>query len=478
MEKPYWEEPKFQPYSEQEKKTFNPMATNICSHETVKATKGHRAPLELFFNQVLNEDIRLASTDRSKFVAKNESMESLDRGAVTIPPRLANLKITQKLLNVIAAEYERLGAIVSCNKNGTPQPPRKIANDWIWASDFKEFEETLSQQVWEATPKSTAEFINSSAMVNAPLVSVDSYMFGANETLSFVDLLKAYLMAYYTGEYVDRRGNALAKPELNFPVKNEVVVAFASIFLDSLWDYVLYRSTNIHAPMVYEWHDADKKIVKYINATLKAPTFAKLLIAKKLAPDTDSSNQKIPPTLQGVLEKVKAPNTAGQGLTEREVCVVHYLSGLAGEASQALAGLIVRSLGGANLGFVVGYGKFSIGDNTTLVKLIDASVERFSAKSAELLFSDIFYGVSYNVTNDVYQFTKDSPKYPHLDQIWFAEHLKLADLLKCLEFDPAWVDKKLLAEYASLSGSQKELLKRQEQLLWQQEELKQILKNK
>lgn len=407
--KPLWEADKFQTTS-----TLSTNAITFCEavSRNKAAMQGNQMRFAKLAKQVLDEDIFILEYGDGNNRAETAEMTNV---VEEFPPSLSKLKVTRTLFNAVIAEHERLGVVVRCI-NDKPVSPRKLTNDWLWPADFKDLEDALSKENW-------------GSIQNNQRGSKHSYFLaGAGKSLDAKDLINAYLLAYYTGSYVDRFGHALAKPELNFPLKNEVVVAFTSILYDLLWDYVLYLVNQdellIGDPIVYE---QEKEKPKYINPENKEPTFAKFLVATEIA------RPKEKPVLPGVLEPVKSKETKdSKGLTKQEVCVIHYLSGLSGEASQGLAGLIVRSLGGANLGFVVGYGKFSIGDNQMLTKIIDASVERFSKRSADLLFSDILYNVTYKQSGANY--VPDQPsKYPRIDMGWIADHLELARILKCFE---------------------------------------------
>ncbi len=57
--------------------------------------------------------------------------------------------------------------------------------------------------------------------------------------MPLLELLKVYLMEYYSGEYVDRYGTKYAKPQIDFSITNEVIVVVSNILLDTLFDYAL-----------------------------------------------------------------------------------------------------------------------------------------------------------------------------------------------------------------------------------------------
>ena len=131
---------------------------------------------------------------------------------------------------------------------------------------------------------------------------------------------------------------------------------------------------DIRDPMIFKSGDVNS----FLNGTGKIPTLAKILRER----DEHKS-----PTIKGLVEEERTVADK-EGLNKSEVCVVHYFSGLSGDSSEAISGMIIRSIGGSNLGFVVAYGKFSVGDNETLMKLIDSTVKTFSSDLKLAVFNN------------------------------------------------------------------------------------------
>src|SRR5438094_922107 len=77
--------------------------------------------------------------------------------------------------------------------------------------------------------------------------------------------------------------------------------------------------------------------------------------------------------------------TAQTNVTLREARAIQVFSGMAADRSGAISSALVRSFGGAELSVVIG-GKFSIGDNETLAKVVDTWVEATSRRLAEAVF--------------------------------------------------------------------------------------------
>ena len=90
--------------------------------------------------------------------------------------------------------------------------------------------------------------------------------------------------------------------------------------------------------------------------------------------------------------------------------------------------MTTRSIGGANAGPVFVLGKFSIGDNQTVAKLIDAAVETQTKRLADALFSHICHVIKYDAA---YKRT-DPQQEKKIDWDWLAKHLKISEILTCM----------------------------------------------
>ncbi len=134
--------------------------------------------------------------------------------------------------------------------------------------------------------------------------------------------------------------------------------------------------------------------------------------------------------LLGVLERAVTIKTGPVGgLTKQEVCLIDYAAGLSGEASEGLAAVIVRSLGGANAGPVFVLGKVSVGDNQTIAKLVDALVETHTKRSADIIFSHILHNLKYDANKNLVAAQQNQG----IDWDWLKEHLKLSEILTCMD---------------------------------------------
>jgi hypothetical protein len=205
--------------------------------------------------------------------------------------------------------------------------------------------------------------------------------------LTFRCLFTAYLMAYFSGNFVDRNGGTYAKPKLGMTISNETISEVVSIFLEAVFDYSIIDGTSGTAPIVYaEDTSTSPSKPKWLTKDSNAPTLAEVAIGIGAV---DQNNANLP-LLRNVIENAKDGT-----MDAKRLCVVRMLGGAAGDAAQPVTGMIVRALGGANLGVSLGLGalgKFSVGDNDTLMKLVDTIVENVPRRSTEIAIENALYG--------------------------------------------------------------------------------------
>lgn len=314
---------------------FSPDSQNLC---LVKEESP--LPVEISKNPVTNA---IVQTIENEYIAilKSEADDSKSLASGGRANRLPNLSLS-------TGEFEKLGKLLA-------------QEYWPIISSSTDLKQRLEYQVLKE------------AQGQAPEQKCAK--------LNFTNLFVMYLMEYYNGNYVDRYGVAYDKPKLDFRITNDAIVAFANIFQETLWDFALMTyQEKVKDPVVYKTGHPDI----FINGTGKKPSLAKIL-REQHKPET---------AIPGLVEEVRtdaSKNPSMPGLTNSEVCVVHYFSGLAGDASELLSSMFIRRIGGLSGGFVIAYGKFSIGDNETLGKLIDASVKTYGKRSTDLVFSTLLY---------------------------------------------------------------------------------------
>ena len=166
-------------------------------------------------------------------------------------------------------------------------------------------------------------------------------------------MVRAYLVAYQQGKFVTRDGVALARPDFKGGIGNPTITGFLTVVLEAMFD------AKLRVPVFFE--KDDKGSQKWLNAKGKTPTAATW--DQTLAMEA----------------------TAQTNVTLREARAIQVFSGMAADRSGAISSALVRSFGGAELSVVIG-GKFSIGDNETLAKVVDTWVEATSRRLAEAVF--------------------------------------------------------------------------------------------
>lgn len=401
-EQPPWESKRFEGFIQ-----YTRTQTNIrqaCSQRTVGIYQvTNNVGLSKLAHQVLKEDVKVLIDPKSP------TYTTLAAEQDPLPQSLAEDDVMIALVRGLVREYETLGIAVRCNGNEAVLDT-KVPNTWLWRTELRAFGPRLVRTLWDETYAG----VNQSPFAGN----------AAGNDIVLMELLKAYFMEYYSGEYIDRYGIKYSKPQIDFSITNEVIVAVANILMDTLFDYALVGVRDrLKDPIVFDWTN---NTMTYLNKTHTEPTLARYLRKTLLKAD------KEPKKLPGVLEEA-VPTGEQEGLTKQEVCLVHYTAGLSGEASEGLAAVIVRSLGGANAGPVFVLGKFSIGDNQTVAKLIDAVVETFTKRSADALFSHFLHIVKYDANMKL----DASQQNQNIDWEWLKKHLKISEILTCLDL-PRW----------------------------------------
>jgi hypothetical protein len=193
-----------------------------------------------------------------------------------------------------------------------------------------------------------------------------------------------YFVAYFSDEFVDRNGGAFGRPKLGIKITNETLVAFITVGLESIYDYAILRSEIIKNPVV--WKSDENKKELWQTAGGKKPTL--VTVTQMLQGKTVDD-----PTLEykGVVERLKKDTE--KGISKRKLELIRLLSGYAGDISGSLSDLIIREFGGINIGFVV-FGRFSVGDNDTLAKLIQTIIGITAHRSTESFVATYLYDIT------------------------------------------------------------------------------------
>lgn len=84
------------------------------------------------------------------------------------------------------------------------------------------------------------------------------------------------------------------------------------------------------------------------------------------------------------------------GISEKELNCMNFISNMAGEKSEIISGLIIKALGGFDLGLLI-EGNFSIGDNDSLAKVVETVVEVSTRRAVEYGLYEFFNDYSSRI---------------------------------------------------------------------------------
>jgi hypothetical protein len=306
-------------------------------------------------------DIAVASSD-------------IDNGP--LPPGVAKTAVVQSFIKALTVSHHNaLGRIKGKEVVG----PDPLLNGKLSMHDFWEFNQELARSlpaVFQTDAKSS---------VKAAAAAKDNIC--KTGELRWYCLFLSYFVDYYNGKFADRNGSLLSKPKLGMTISNETITGTATAFLEATYDWAIIASRGkLKVPVVFTG-ELSGKDVKWVTPTDKQPSFARAVLAIM------ESDKEIKPWVEPL-------NTSGGvGISKLKLCGIRYVGGVTSDAAQSLSGAIVRLFGGADLGFVV-LGKFSVGDNDTLAKLVDTFVEVTSRRVSEGFLTNLLYDLKENELPD------------------------------------------------------------------------------
>lgn len=208
----------------------------------------------------------------------------------------------------------------------------------------------------------------------------------ARENISRVVHYETY---YFTDSFVDRFGGKPPSASFSLTVSDEDIAGALSALLESIADDIF--------PNTPVWVHP-KKPVFYPGNNDKMPS----ALAFKGRHGKPEDVVKLAEAI--VLPDPNDPGKPMCGMTELKAKALMYLSGKASVWAKGQSGLLVGLIGGTNLGLPVAMGKFSIGDNKTLLVIVQ-TVLAFTARRAA-------YEAAWPL---LYQI--DQSKYPDLEKI-------------------------------------------------------------
>jgi hypothetical protein len=261
---------------------------------------------------------------------------------------LANAKFTKQLVTIMVAVVDGKKDVGKIN---------------LGAGDFRKFIEAAFSDI---------ESLYSDGHAKAQI----GRMYGKERVLTRQGMLFTYVKAYLDVKFVYRSGDIISKPSISGTgVPNATVTGLLNVFLEAFYDYALAGKS----PVLYQ----KDKIITYVPFFVPDPQNSGQFIQKFKeikVNDWFTSKNNQPTAVDFVpLEEVQE----GGIVSPQKVRLMRYVSNLAGEKSKALSGIIFRAFGSIDVGLVV-FGKFNIGDNELLAKLLDTSFEVSTKRLMEL----------------------------------------------------------------------------------------------
>ena len=189
--------------------------------------------------------------------------------------------------------------------------------------------------------------------------------------------LISYLKAYYDGDFYDRMGTSISKPQLptslkslsNFSVPDSEIVAAETVLLEFLIDSI------DRTPVMGDKDGHPAGTTYYPGGTTNEPTALAANYATYLFLQPDSC-----------------------GINQKNVWVLKDLANAASDQAAAVGGLIVNTPGGISIGLGV-LGKISIGDNQTLSDLVKTAASELALRATLTASYFALKNVKFNPPN-------------------------------------------------------------------------------
>lgn len=234
--------------------------------------------------------------------------------------------------------------------------------------------------------------------------------------LIFSKVLLTYARAYYKGEFTLRNGAKLAKPSTDIgfdkdgafiiSTDNDTLIGLTTVFLEALSEFafptkVIIGATNKPTfekeyrerkkfPQKHGTADEDRCLSK--KSQTADDIFCDLIYKRKDVTDylTDSNFQPTVLTLDSDFFKNNCEitkedclvNRGEKGVSQIEFDALQFIPGYVAHGSKMVLGTTLRSVGGLGVSFGA-FGKFSIGDNDALSKVVETAIEVLSRRLLE-----------------------------------------------------------------------------------------------
>ncbi len=198
----------------------------------------------------------------------------------------------------------------------------------------------------------------------------------------FAKVLVAYYKAYGSGDFIDRDGTNLSKPDVSSGVSDDDIQGIATVFFEAMYDCV-YADMPVFCKLGQKVESRDSKgqitnpkigDEEPATRTYIRVYYAEYLTEKGAEPTAVSAGFAAPARV----------DTAGTGVTSNEAKAIRRIGKIAGRQAKSLTGTLFGLLSNINVSFVVG-ADFAVGDNDTLLHLVETFTEVSARRSAEYM---------------------------------------------------------------------------------------------
>jgi hypothetical protein len=204
--------------------------------------------------------------------------------------------------------------------------------------------------------------------------------FTQGRQLTWEGVARTYFNAYFLGRFIDRTGGKLSRPTIGLKVTNETITGALAVALEAISDFVILACEEIKAPVVFT---KESGVETWQTAESHKPTL--VTVTQHLLGQTDQ-----PPTYE-YLRVVELVKDTPPGISLVKLEQIRAASAYASDLAAAVSDLIVRSIGGVGPSLVL-FGKFSIGDNDTLAKVVQTGIGWLFARATEMFVATELYG--------------------------------------------------------------------------------------
>lgn len=349
-----------------------------CSVSTKLTLPAHlRAELDAHEGGIASGAVQPQRAALLRYVAGETPTASDDVRIESLPSRLKNTAVITKIEKLSKPHFQEIADDVSLAVGSVNLPGNEHKELTLTAAEVREFASLAMELAFdELDGQGSSESLAA-----------------GNQESTFGKRVRAYLRAYVNGSFVDRAGVKYSKPKLSKDgVDNDTITGLITVVLEAVFD------AQFQTPVYAKSATADvfKEVTKPVPASWGLPgkdLYIKVFEKSSQTTESYFTADNAKPTALAFDASIKAAvaDDKAPGVDAKELKATMTVTKLSGEQSKAISGLLIRSFGGLTAEFVIG-GEFSVGDNESLAKVVEAVVattaRRVTMASALAFFED------------------------------------------------------------------------------------------